>query len=79
MVTPEEVVFDGSVRSLVAPAWDGWLGVLRGHAPLLALIGEGPLTAEPESGARLELEVAGGVMKVEANEVTVLADGVADR
>ncbi|MDE2974003.1 MAG: F0F1 ATP synthase subunit epsilon [Gemmatimonadota bacterium] len=89
VVTPERVVFEGSARSLVAPAWDGWVGILPGHAPFLTLLGEGPLSVEPESGDRLEFLVAGspqpaggsrertaGVMKVESGEVTVLADRV---
>lgn len=76
VVTPEQVVFEGSARSLVAPAWDGWVGVLPGHAPFLTLMGEGPLTVEPESGSSREFSVAGGVMKVEDNVVTVLADQV---
>ena len=76
VVTPEEVVFDGAARSLVAPAWDGWVGILPGHAPFLTLMGEGPLRVEPESGDSRAFEVAGGVMKVESNEVTVLADRV---
>ena len=76
VVTPEEVVFEGTARSLVAPAWDGWVGILPGHAPFLTLMGEGPLSVEPESGDRRQFEIGGGVMKVEANEVTVLADRV---
>ena len=76
VVTPEQVVFDGTARSLVAPAWDGWVGILPGHAPFLTLMGEGPLTVEPASGSRREFEIAGGVMKVESNEVTVLADRI---
>ena len=76
VVTPEQVVFEGDARSLVAPAWDGWVGVLPGHAPFLTLMGEGPLSVEPESGGRREFQIGGGVMKVESNEVTVLADRV---
>ena len=76
VVTPAQVVFEGTARSLVAPAWDGWVGVLPGHAPFLTLIGEGPMTVETESGDRRSFEIGGGVMKVEANIVTVLADKV---
>lgn len=76
VVTPEKVVFEGDARSLVAPAWDGWVGILPGHAPFLTLMGEGPLSVEPESGSRREFTIGGGVMKVESNEVTVLADRV---
>ena len=78
VITPEQIVFEGTARSLVAPAWDGWVGVLPGHAPFLTLMGGGPLTVEAESGSRREFEIGGGVMKVESNVVTILADMVAD-
>lgn len=76
VVTPEQIVFEGAARSLVAPAWDGRVGVLPGHAPFLTLLGSGPLKVEPASGDTRMFEVDGGVMKVEANVVTVLADQV---
>ena len=81
VVTPARVVFEGSARSLVAPAWDGRVGVLPGHAPFMTLLGRGPLelTAEAEDGGadrvgRRSFGLAGGVMKVENNRVDILAD-----
>lgn len=76
VVTPEQVVFEGNARSLIAPAWDGWVGVLPGHAPFLTLLGSGQLEVDSESGERRSFDISGGVMKVEDNEVTVLADRV---
>ncbi len=76
VVTPEKVVFEGAARSLVAPAWDGWVGVLPGHAPFLTLLGSGPIEVDSESGERRAFGISGGVMKVESNEVMVLADRV---
>ncbi len=76
IVTPEKVVFKGTARSLVAPAWDGRVGILPGHAPFLTLLGRGPLEVDSESGPRQSFAISGGVMKVEANRVTVLADSI---
>ncbi len=76
VVTPAAVVFQGAVRSIVVPAWDGLAGVLPGHAPYLTALGDGPLEVDPESGARRTFHLSGGVMKVEANRVDVLADRV---
>ena len=42
VVSPERTVFDGEAAAIVAPMWDGQVGILPGHAPLLALIGAGP-------------------------------------
>ena len=76
VVTPASVVFQGPVRSIVAPAWDGLAGVLPGHAPYLTALGEGPLEVDTGTGERQAFQLAGGVMKVEANRVDVLADRV---
>ena len=36
IVTPERPTWEGEVDSLVLPAFEGQLGILPGHAPLLA-------------------------------------------
>ena len=76
VVSPERVVYEGTASSLVAPAWDGRVGILPGHAPFLTLLGAGPLSVVPESGEAQEFHVSGGVLKVEEGTVTVLAGKV---
>src|SRR5205809_5825042 len=39
VVSPERAVFDGAAGAVVAPAYDGQVGILPGHAPFLALLG----------------------------------------
>ena len=43
MISPEAVLFEGETDSVVAPAYDGEIGILTGHAPLMALLGNGEL------------------------------------
>lgn len=74
VVSPAEVVFDGDAASLVAPAWDGLVGVLPGHAPLLTLLGSGELAVDLPGGGSERFHVSGGVMKVEGGRVTVLTE-----
>ncbi len=76
VLAPDRVVLDESARSLVAPAWDGRVGVYPRHAPLLAILDEGRLAFTAESGEERELQIDGGVLKVAGGEATVLADGV---
>ncbi len=78
VVTPAEVVFEGEAQSVVATAWDGRIGILLGHAPLLTLLGDGLLDVDPGRSTGRSFNLAGGVMKVEANEIMVLADSVPD-
>ncbi len=78
VVSPAQVVYEGAASSLVAPAWDGQVGILPGHAPFLALLGGGMLSVDlPEGGSR-RFFVNRGVLKVENDEVTVLSEFASD-
>ena len=79
VVSPAEVVFEGEAASVVAPAWDGKVGILPGHAPFLALLGAGELAVDLPGGGSQTFHVAGGVMKVEGGAVTVLTDYAGDQ
>lgn len=74
LVSPEEEVFSGEGRSLVAPAWDGKVGVLPSHAPMITLLGHGELVVDRPEGGSVRYYVAGGVLKVEHDDVTILTE-----
>ena len=77
VLSPERTVFEGAADSVVAPAYNGSLGILRGHAPLMALLGEGSLRIT-SGGRELRFEVAGGFLQVADNQVTVLSEHAAE-
>ena len=74
LVSPEEEVFSGEAASVVAPAWDGKVGILPGHAPMITLLGHGELTLDRSGGGSDRWYVAGGVLKVEGDELTILTE-----
>jgi F-type H+-transporting ATPase subunit epsilon len=74
IVTPERTVLSGDAASLQVMAVEGSLGVLPGHAPLLAQLGAGECVVRLSSGENHTLAVAGGFLDVSASRVTVLAD-----
>ena len=78
VVSPEQIVFDGEASAMVVPAWDGRVGILPGHAPMLALIGVGELSVDRPGGGSDTYHVAGGVLKVERNTVTLLTEYAGD-
>ena len=43
VITPARAVYDEDAQGVVVPAFDGALGVLGGHAAMMALLGNGPL------------------------------------
>ena len=74
VVSPEKVVYTGDAAGLVAPAWDGMVGILPGHAPMIVLLGLGKLTIDKVGGGAEEYHVGGGVLKVENDQVVILTE-----
>lgn len=74
VVSPEKMVFEGEAAAVVAPAWDGQVGILPNHAPMLTLVGSGVMNIERPGGGSDAFHVAGGVLKVERNQVTLLTE-----
>jgi F-type H+-transporting ATPase subunit epsilon len=70
VVSPEKTVYEGTAQSVVAPAFDGEVGIMPGHAPLLTLLGEGTLRI----GADVKFTVKGGFMQVADNQVRVVTE-----
>ena len=77
VISPERTVFEGEAQQVVAPAWDGEVGVLRGHAPMLVLLGEGELRITAVGGGVEHFHVAGGFLQVADDVVTVLSERAA--
>lgn len=73
VISPENVLFEGSVDSVVAPAFDGEIGILKGHAPLMTLLGKGELRlGDLGTGRRYAIE--GGFLQVADDEVRVVTE-----
>jgi F-type H+-transporting ATPase subunit epsilon len=73
VISPERRLFEGPAKFLVVPGHDGEIGILHGHAPLMALLGRGLLRVETEEGQR-RFHVGGGFVQVVHDEVSVLSE-----
>lgn len=71
VVTPERTWLDELVDSVVIPAYDGELGVLPGHTPLIARLGYGELRTRAGDSVN-RYYVDGGFAQVRDDVVTVL-------
>jgi F-type H+-transporting ATPase subunit epsilon len=73
VISPEALVFEGSAESVVVPAFDGEVGILTGHAPMMTLLGRGTLRIGAGAGART-FAIEGGFLQVVANAVRVVTE-----
>ena len=73
LIAPDRSLFDGEATSVVAPAFDGQVGILPGHAPFLTVLGTGLLTIA-QSGSSSRFTVEGGFLQVVGDTVRVVAE-----
>jgi F-type H+-transporting ATPase subunit epsilon len=74
VVSAEESIFSGEARSVVLPGEAGELGIYPRHAPLITRIKPGVVRIHGADGSEENVFVAGGILEVQPNVVTVLAD-----
>ena len=72
VISPEQSVFDGEADQLVAPAFDGDVGILPRHAPFMTLLGKGVLSVRHGNTAS-RFDVSGGFLQVLNDVVRVVA------
>lgn len=73
LVSPERTLFEGEAESLVAPAFDGQVGIMSMHAPMLTLLGSGELRLNAAGGER-RFTVFGGFLEVADDRVRIVTE-----
>jgi F-type H+-transporting ATPase subunit epsilon len=74
VVSAEESIFSGEARFVALPGEVGELGIYPRHTPLISRIKAGSVRIELADGREEFIFVAGGILEVQPNRVTVLSD-----
>ncbi len=74
VVSAEESIFSGEARFVSLPGEMGELGIFPRHTPLITRIKAGSVRIEMADGSEEFVFVAGGILEVQPNAVTVLSD-----
>ncbi len=74
VVSAEESIFSGDAKFVALPGEAGELGILPGHIPLITRIKPGAVRIEKADGGEEFVFVAGGILEVQPNHITVLSD-----
>jgi len=75
IVSAEESIFSGLAEMVVVPGTEGELGIHPRHAPLLTRIRPGSVRIKrPDEVEEVLIYVSGGMLEIQPNVVTVLAD-----
>lgn len=73
IVTPSRNMLSTACEDVVLPGFDGEMGVLSEHAHLINKLGAGIVKIH-NGGETQKIAIAGGVVEIGSNNVTVLAD-----
>lgn len=71
VVTPARAVLECEARSVILPAWDGEIGILRNRAPLVCRLGIGELRVETPT-EKHTMFLDGGFAEMSDNRLTIL-------
>jgi F-type H+-transporting ATPase subunit epsilon len=74
IVSAEQQIFSGEADMVIAPGEGGELGILPEHTPLLTRIKPGTVRIQKQGAEEEVIYVSGGMMEVQPDRVTVLAD-----
>jgi F-type H+-transporting ATPase subunit epsilon len=75
VVSAEESIFSGEAEFVVLPGEAGELGIYPRHTPLITRIKPGAVRIKPAGGGEEQLIfVNGGIIEIQPNVITVLAD-----
>ena len=72
LVSPTKPLFRGAAAGVVAEAHDGEMGILPGHAPMVALLGTGVVRVRTGAGATESFAIRGGFVQVLSGRVSLV-------
>lgn len=74
IVSPERVVFQGEVESVIVPGTCGLFEILKGHAPIISSLQTGKVSYTPKGAPQEVLPIGGGFVEVQKDEVSLCVE-----
>ena len=76
VLTPEKLIFQGSIESVKVPGTNGQFEILKGHAPLVSSLVKGQVRIIEDNGSKKIFNISKGFVEILRNEVSLLVQGV---
>lgn len=74
LVAPERLLLSTEAEMVTIPGTDGYMGVLKGHEPVITTLRAGMIDVKSMDGTDTRFFIRGGFADVSADKVTVLAE-----
>lgn len=76
ILASDRIFFEGRCSMAVLPAQDGQLGIMAGHADIVAALEVGELRIQKEDGSWISAAAGKGIVQFVNNRMTILAEFV---
>ncbi len=73
IITPEQTLFDGDVKSVSLCGTDGKFQILDRHAPIISALAKGEIRIVDADDRQLSFEIKGGLLEMSKNRIQILA------
>ncbi|MGQ9619565.1 MAG: ATP synthase F1 subunit epsilon [Bacteroidales bacterium] len=76
IITPDQKIYDGDIKSVRVPGRKGSFQVLKDHAPIVSTLDAGTVMIVDQAGNEIRYDISGGVIEVKMNKIILLAESV---
>ena len=76
IITPDQKIYEGEIKSVRVPGSKGSFQVLKDHAPIISTLDNGTVIIVDSAGNEKTYEIDGGVVEVKMNKIILLAESV---
>jgi F-type H+-transporting ATPase subunit epsilon len=76
IITPDQKIYEGDIKSVRVPGQKGSFQVLKDHAPIVSTLDKGIVFIVDQQGVETRFEISGGVIEVKMNRIILLAESV---
>ncbi|MEE0899685.1 MAG: ATP synthase F1 subunit epsilon [Bacteroidales bacterium] len=73
IITPEDTLYEGEVKSVQLQGTDGKFQLLNNHAPIISALAKGKIKITDSNDQTIEYEINGGLVEMSKNKIQILA------
>jgi len=75
ILTPDKLIYDGTVTAVTVPGIEGSFQILKNHAPIISTLADGNVIIKNNNQEEI-IGIKGGVVEVLDNKIIVLAEAI---
>lgn len=73
IITPEDVLYEGEVKSVRLRGTDGKFQILNNHAPIISALSKGQIRITDSEDKEITFDINGGLVEMSKNKIQILA------